>query len=56
MTIIITKTHSFLMRQESGGGDDDGGGVGGFFLACKDFGRMFSHSFSACVFFFLSGD
>ena len=25
---------------------------GGFFLACKDFGRMFDHSFPACAFFF----
>ena len=25
-----------------------------FFLACKDFGRMFNHSIPACVFFFLS--
>ena len=28
------------------------GGVGGFFLAAKDFGRLFDHSFPACVFFF----
>ena len=27
-------------------------GGGGFFLACKDFGRMFSLSFPACTFFF----
>ena len=25
--------------------------VGGFFLACEDFGRMFDNSFSACAFF-----
>ena len=25
----------------------------GFFLACEDLGRMFDHSFPACVFFFL---
>ena len=29
-----------------------GGGGGGFFLACKDLGRMFDHSFPACIFFF----
>ena len=29
-----------------------GGGSGGFFLACKDFGRVFDSSFSACTFFF----
>ena len=28
------------------------GGFGGFFLDCKDFGRMFDHSFPACTFFF----
>ena len=28
------------------------GGGGGFFIACEDFGRMFDHSFSACVFLF----
>ena len=27
-------------------------GGGGFFLACKDFGRMFDNSFPACAFFF----
>ena len=25
------------------------GGGGGFFLACKDFGRMFNHSVPACI-------
>ena len=32
--------------------------VGGLFLACKDFGRMFDHSFPACMFCFVfwSGD
>ena len=29
-----------------------GGGGGGVFLASKDFGRMFDHSFQACTFFF----
>ena len=29
-----------------------GGNGGGFFLAFEDFGRMFDHSFPACVFFF----
>ena len=29
-----------------------GGGSGGFFLACKDFGRMFDYSFPTCTFFF----
>ena len=28
------------------------GAGGGFFLACKDFGRMFDHSFTACAFYF----
>ena len=32
------------------GGGGGGGGGGGFFLACKDFGRMFEHSFPACAF------
>ena len=27
-------------------------GGGGFFLVCKDFGRMFDNSFPACAFFF----
>ena len=27
-----------------------------FFLACKEFGGRFDHSFPACAFFFLSGD
>ena len=26
--------------------------IGGFFLACEDFGRMFDLSFPACTFFF----
>ena len=26
--------------------------IGGFFLACKDFGRMFNQSLPACAFFF----
>ena len=30
------------------------GGDGGFFLACKDFGRMFNNSFPTCTFFLLS--
>ena len=34
-------------------GGGDGGGGGGFFLACKDFQRMFDHSFPACTSFFL---
>ena len=34
-----------------GGGGGGGSGGGGFFLACEDFGRMFDHSFPACVFF-----
>ena len=29
---------------------------GGFFLKCKDFGRMFDNSFITCTFSFLSGD
>ena len=29
------------------------GNGGGFFVACKDLGRMFVHSFPACTFFFL---
>ena len=31
-----------------------GGGVGGFFLVCENFGRMFDHSFTACAFFIFS--
>ena len=32
--------------------------IGGFLLACEDFGRMFDHSFPVCTFFFFfwSGD
>ena len=30
---------------------DNGGGGGGFFLACKDFWRMFDNSVPACAFF-----
>ena len=46
------KSHSFntlnLIRKEIAGLEDPTscGGIGGFFLACEDFGRMFDHSFS----------
>ena len=33
------------------------GGGGGFFRACKDFGKMFNNAFPTCAFFFFfSGD
>ena len=39
---------------DGGGGDGGGGGGfgGGIFLDCKDFGRMFDHSFPEGAFFF----
>ena len=29
---------------------------GSFFLACKDFGRLFDNSFKACAFFFFKAE
>ena len=47
--VLLSHTHTMLYVQVtsfSGSGD-------GFFLVCKDFGRMFDHSLPACAFFLL---
>ena len=48
----VTKTMSENTTVEKLTTASTTGGGGGFFLACKDFGRMFDHSFTACAFYF----